>query len=310
MRVLVTGGTGFLGRRIVESLQQRGHDVHTPGRPEFDLLDAASTQQGIARIAPEAVVHPAAHYGGLGICVAEPVNIFRRNILMTLNLLEGVVGAGVRRLMTIGSACAYPGQVDGDMSEDDFWSGPLHPSVEAYGFTKKVQLVGMRAYAKQYPLLIQHPILTNLYGERDVFGEYRSHVAAALIKRFADAQQQGAREVTCWGTGQPVREFLYVGDAAEGVARLLETDYREPLNIGTGVGTSIKQLAELVARILKFEGRIVWDTSRPDGAARKVLDVRTMKEVLDWSAPTGLEEGLRKTLSWYLENKSEADARL
>src|SRR5262249_10876826 len=147
----------------------------------------------------------------------------------------------VKRFMSIGSACAYAGDVSGDMKESDFWAGPLHPSVESYGFTKKVQQVALNAYARQYGIKGQFPIITNLYGEHDVFGEYRSHVAAALIKRFADAKAAGAPEVVCWGTGKPVREFIYVGDAAEAVVRLLETDHFAPVNIGTGVGTTIKE---------------------------------------------------------------------
>jgi GDP-L-fucose synthase len=211
--------------------------------------------------------------------------------------------------MAIGSACAYGGHIAGDMREDDFWSGPLHASVEAYGFTKKVLQVGLHAYGKQYGMQGQLPLVTNLYGEHDVFGEYRSHVAGALIKKFADAVQSCAKEVVCWGTGSPVREFIYVGDAAEAVVRLLKTDYLEPLNIGTGVGTSIKELAETIARCVGFRGEIVWDGSKPDGVGRKVLDVTRMKEVLGWTPPTSLEEGLVQTIRWYLANKETADAR-
>jgi GDP-L-fucose synthase len=155
----------------------------------------------------------------------------------------------------------------------------------------------------------QFPLITNLYGEHDVFGEYRSHVAAALIKKFADAVRSGARQVPCWGSGQPVREFIYVGDAAEGIVRLLESGFTEPLNIGTGIGTSIKELAELVARFTGFRGEIVWDASKPDGVGRKVLDVSRMKRVLSWEPATSLEAGLEKTIRWYLANKETADAR-
>jgi GDP-L-fucose synthase len=153
------------------------------------------------------------------------------------------------------------------------------------------------------------PVVTNLYGEHDVFGEYRSHVAAALIKRFADAVLKGDRQVVCWGTGKPVREFIYVGDAAEAVARLLETDYAEPVNVGTGIGTSIKELADLTARFTGFKGDIVWDESKPDGVGRKVLDVTRMKEVLGWAPRNTLEAGLEKTIRWYMANKETADAR-
>jgi len=307
--VLLTGGRGFLGRRIAEALRGRGFDIETPGRPEFDLLDAASVEQTFESIRPEIIVHSAAYYGGLGICIAEPAQIFYRNVLMGINLLSAAARHGVKRFMTIGSACAYAGNVTGHMKEADFWAGPIHPSVEAYGFSKKVMQVGTKAYGKQYGLKGQLPLMTNLYGEHDVFGEYRSHVAAALIKKFADALQRGARQVVCWGTGEPVREFIYVGDAAEAVARLLKTDYFEPLNVGTGVGTSIRELAKLVASCVGFSGEIIWDASKPDGVSRKVLDVGKMKEVLGWSPPTSLAEGLEKTIQWYLANKELADAR-
>ncbi len=202
-RVVLTGGSGFFGRRIAEALRRHGYDVSTPGRPDFDLMDASLTRRAIDRLRPETIVHSAAYYGGLGICMAEPTQIFHRNIVMGANLLEAAARAGVRKIMAIGSACSYPGAVAGDMKEDDFWSGRLHPSVESYGFTKKVLEVGLRAYGRGYGIVGQMPIVTNLYGEYDVFGEYRSHVAAALIKKFADAVQSRAQRVVCWGTGDP-----------------------------------------------------------------------------------------------------------
>ncbi|MCW8128834.1 MAG: NAD-dependent epimerase/dehydratase family protein [Planctomycetota bacterium] len=307
--VLLTGGRGFFGRRIAEALTAHGYEVAAPSRPDFDLLDAGSVERVMKQIKPHTVVHSAAYYGGLGICVAEPARIFHDNTLMCVNVLDALPKAGVKRFVSVGSACAYPGNVVGDMKEDDFWSGALHPSVEAYGFMKKIQQVGARAYAKQFGILGQFPQITNLYGEHDVFTEYRSHVVAALIKKFADAKLSGAKEVVCWGTGKPVREFIYVGDAADGIARLMKTDYAEPVNIGTGVGTTIKELSELVAKHTGFTGRIVWDTNKPDGVMRKVLDVARMKQVLNWTPPHSLDAGLAKTIPWYLAHKETADAR-
>ena len=308
--VLLTGGRGFFGRRIAEALAARGYEVVTPSRPEFDLLDSCSVERVMKQVRPHTVVHSAAYYGGLGICVAEPARIFHDNTLMCLNVLDALPKADVRRFVSVGSACAYPGNVVGDMKEDDFWSGALHPSVESYGFMKKIQQVGARAYAKQFGINGQFPQITNLYGEHDVFTEYRSHVVAALIKKFADATLSGAKEVVCWGTGKPVREFIYSGDAAEGVVRLMGTDYGEPINIGTGVGMTIKELSEMVAKHAGFGGRIVWDTNRPDGVMRKVLDVSRMKQALDWSPPHSLDAGLAKTIQWYLAHKETADARV
>jgi GDP-L-fucose synthase len=307
--ILLTGGRGFFGRRIGEALSARGFPVVAPSRAELDLLDRASCVRALARIRPDMIVHSAAYYGGLGICVAEPVRIFRDNVLMFVHLIDAAAEAKVGRFMSIGSACAYPGDVAGDMREDEFWAGALHPSVEPYGFVKKVHQVGIHAYGKQAGMGGQLPIITNLYGEHDVFGEYRSHVVAALIKKFADATRAHADEVVCWGTGAPVREFLYVGDAAEAVARLAETDHAEPINIGTGVGTTIRELAGEIARLCGFQGRIVWDASKPDGVMRKVLDVSRMKQVLGWQPPTSLSAGLERTIRWYLANQDEADAR-
>ena len=308
-RILLTGATGFFGRRIAEALRQHKFDVVTPGRPDFDLMDAGSTLAGLKRLEPTSIIHSAAYYGGLGICMAEPTEIFYRNVQMGINLLEAAAKTGVRKMMAIGSACAYPGDVAGDMKEDDFWSGRLHPSVESYGFTKKVMEVGLRAYGRKCGILGQLPIVTNLYGEHDVFGEYRSHVVAALIKKFADAVSSQADKVVCWGTGSPMREFIYSRDAAEAVVRLFECGYTEPLNIGTGIGTSIKELAEMTGRLTGFKGEIVWDTSKADGVHRKVLDVSRMESILHWKPPTTLEAGLARTIRWYIENKAEADAR-
>ncbi len=308
-RILLTGATGFFGRRIAEALRQHKFDVVTPGRPDFDMMDAGSTLAGLKKLEPTSIIHSAAYYGGLGICMAEPTEIFYRNVQMGINLLEAASKTGVRKMMAIGSACAYPGDVAGDMKEDDFWSGRLHSSVESYGFTKKIMEVGLRAYGRKCGILGQLPIVTNLYGEHDVFGEYRSHVAAALIKKFADAVHSKADQVVCWGTGSPLREFIYVGDAAEAVVRLFECGYTEPLNIGTGIGTSIKELAEVIGRLTGFKGKIVWDTTKADGVGRKVLDVSRMESILHWKPPTSLEAGLNRTIRWYLENKAEADAR-
>lgn len=307
--ILVTGGSGFFGRRIVSALRDRGYRVHAPQRPEFDLFNFDSTLHTLNRVKPDTVIHSAAHYGGLGICMEEPANLFHRNTLMVANLLEACARSGVKRFVPIGSACAYPGNVSGDLREKEFWSGELHPTVEAYGFTKKIQIVGAKSFARQYGMQVQLPQFTNLYGEYDVFNEYRSHVAAALIRRFSDAVLAGDDKVVNWGSGDAVREFMYTGDAAEALVRLLETDYSEIINIGTGIGTSIRELANLVAEFTGFEGQIIWDSRKPDGIPRKVLDVSTMKRVLNWHPTTNLRDGLQKTILWYLSEKKEADRR-
>jgi len=217
--------------------------------------------------------------------------------------------AKVPKVQGIGSACAYPAKTSSDLHEEEFWDGELHPSVLAYGFSKKLQQVAMHAYKLKYGMKGQLPLLTNLYGEHDVFTEYRSHVVSALIKRYADAAIRGEDHLMNWGTGAPIREFMYVDDAAEACYRLAMTDYEGPLNVGTGIGTTIKELAELTAKHTGFKGQVRWDPSKPDGVMRKVLDVSKMKQVLGWTPPTELDAGLKRTIDWYLANKESADAR-
>ncbi len=311
MKVLLTGGAGFLGRHIVDAAAKAGHQIFFPRSREFNL----ETGEGIDRYMTalqekhgrlDAIIHSAAYYGGIGIIQSEPATVFTKNAQMGLTIFDVARRYGVKKILPIGSACAYPGYLDGDLIESKFWDGKLHDSVEAYGFSKKMLLVAQRAFYKQYKIESNHVILTNLYGPHDVFTEYRSHVVAALIKKFADARD----EVTLWGDGSPIREFLYVKDAATAIVKALELPHDiEPINIGTGVGTKIKELAELVQQYTDFKGKISWDTSKPNGAVRKVLDVKRMRETLKWSPEWPLAEGLSETVSWYLANKQEADAR-
>lgn len=300
MKIYVTGGSGFLGQHLLPRLADRGHDVAAPRSAEVNLMSVDAVKAFLQDFRPDTVIHSAAYYGGIGITEAEPVNLFYRNIVMTANLFEAVARSGVKQLLPVGSACAYPGHLTGDLKESDFWSGRCHASVEAYGFSKRVQFVGQTALHKEFGVSSVHLILTNLYGEHDEFGEYRSHVAAALIKKFCDAHAEGRPEVTCWGDGSPIREFLYAGDAAETIARMVGAEHDpDPVNVGTGTGTSIRELAEMIVDIVGYEGQVIWDTSKPAGVGRKVLDVSRMKRKLGWQPPTKLREGLERTIAWY-----------
>lgn len=309
--ILVTGGSGFLGRHIIENAENKGYKVLAPRSREFNL----ETNEGVREYMQQAVrdhdqidviIHSAAYYGGIGINKKEPATIFYKNMQMALNIFEAAKDFGVGKILPIGSACAYPGQITGDLNEDDFWEGRLHETVEAYGISKKIQLVAENAYYSQHGIESNHLILTNLYGPYDVFNEYRSHVLSALIKKFTDAD----RKVTLWGDGSPVREFMYVKDAAEAIVRAIELPHDlKPINIGTGEGISIKQLADTIQKHTGFKGEVEWDTSMPNGVQRKVLDTTRMRRIFDWEPQYSLDQGLKATIEWYMANKETADLR-
>ncbi len=313
--VLISGGSGFLGRRLVHFAEQAGYKVFAPSSKEMNLLDFyhADTYLKLLKsqnIQLDVIVHSAAYYGGIGINQEEPANIFYRNSQMAVNVFELAACNGIKRIVPIGSACSYPGHIIGDLDESDFWNGSLHDSVEAYGFSKKLQQVAQRAYYKQYGIESNHLILTNLYGPDDVFTEYRSHVVSALIKKFADAKIENRNEVVLWGDGSPIREFLYVDDAAKAIIKSIEIPHDiSPINIGTGKGTTIKELAEIVMEFTGFRGNLGWDTTKPNGTVRKVLKVQKMKDVLGYIPEFDLRAGLKNTIVWYINNKEIADAR-
>jgi GDP-L-fucose synthase len=308
MKIYLTGGSGFLGRNLLQRMNERGYEVLAPRSSEVDIMNAKQVFEFLQSEKPDAIVHSAAHYGGIGINQQEPANLFYRNTVMAANLIEAAGRVGVKRFVPIGSSCSYPGHIHGDLKEPDFWSGRLHDSVEAYGFSKKLQLVGLAATRKQYGISFNHLVLTNLYGEYDEFGEYRSHVLAALVKKFVDATMDEQAEVICWGDGSPIREFLYAGDAAEAIVRTVEMEHDpEPMNIGTGIGTSIRELTEMIVEFIGYHGKVTWDTSKPNGVARKVLDISKMKKTLGWAPPTDLRTGLKHTIDWYRENRAESD---
>ncbi len=300
MRVLVTGGSGFLGRQIVYSAQRAHYEVLLPRSREMDLMDLQSILRYLqTKPQVDAIIHSAAHYGGIGINVEEPANLFFVNSVMALNVWEAAACKRIPTVVSVGSACAYPGDLKGDFKESDLEAGPCHDSVVGYGMTKRVQLTCQKVYRKQHHINGAHPILTNLYGPNDEYGAYRSHVVAALIAKFCDATETKKDRVVCWGNGAPIREFLYVADAADAIVRSVKFPDAGCINIGTGVGTSIKELVDLLVELTEFKGEVIWDTSKPLGADRKVLDVSKARNVMDWTAPTKLKDGLATTIQWY-----------
>ena len=309
MKVMLTGGGGFFGSRIKAAFLRYGFDVYSPDLPELQLLDYESVLEHLSGYKPDIIVHSAAFYGGLGICMSEPLRLFYDNITFTANIFRALAEVPVKKTVVIGSACAYPADEHDDLMEQNFWSGVLHDSVESYGFSKKVNLVGQRSLERQNGTPYLHPVITNLYGPGDVFTEYRSHVVAALIKKFADAKLNGKETVELWGTGKPVREFIHVDDAADAVAFLIENEVTGVINVGTGVDTSIKELSEIIKKYVGFQGRIFWNTEKPDGIMRKVLNVTRLKEETGWKPKYDLRSGLEDTIKWYMENKETADLR-
>src|SRR3954463_7361772 len=311
-RVTVTGGAGVLGQHLVKRLEGLGARVYVPRQRDYNLTALDACLRCLLEHPCDMLFHAAAYYGGVGINVSQPATLYYTNLVMGANLMEAARLAKVAKFVAIGTACSYPGYLEGDLKEDDLWAGPCHASVVNYGLTKKMMAVQAQAYKRQYGLDSIHLILTNLYGPGDSYNPERSHVVAALVRKYVEAEIAKAPSVEVWGTGKPIREFLYVEDCADAIVLAAEkyADAAMPLNIGTGVGTSIRELAETTHAVSGFKGQMTWAVDKPDGAPLKVLDVTRMKQVLDgWVPPTRLRDGLARTVAWYRANKAQADAK-
>ena len=295
-RVLVTGGGGFLGSHLVERLERDGHDVVAARSADYDLTRVEDAERMFRDAGAELVFHLAAEVGGIGANRANPGRFWFANLQMGLNVLEQARLNETPKLVVLGTVCAYPKLTPVPFHEDDLWNGYPEETNAPYGVAKKSLLVGAQAYREQYGLRSIFVLPTNLYGPRDNFDLETSHVIPALIRKMLESPD----EVVLWGDGSPTREYLFVEDCAEGLVLAAERyDGPEPVNLGTGVETSIRETAELVAEAVGFDGRITWDTSMPNGQPRRSLDASRAEQLFGFRARTPLREGIARTVAWY-----------
>jgi len=308
MRVLVLGAMGFVGRWVIEKLKllKPEAELHeTSLRLGCDLRNNDQTDNLFRTTQPEYVINCAAYVGGIQYGYIYPAEIFFNNMQMILNIYEACKEYKIKRLIQPISNCAYPAK-ESLFKEENFWNGPLHESVMVYGMARKMMWTGAWAYAKQYGLDTISLILSNMYGPGDHFDEVRSHALGAMIKKIVDAKFENKNEVIVWGTGNPVREWLYVEDGAEALVRAIDiASYIDIINIGTGFGISVKELAYLIKEIVGWDGKIVFDRTKPDGAAYKTVDGSRGKILLGWTPQTDLKEGIQKTVEHYINIRNK-----
>ena len=293
--VTVTGGRGFLGAPTVRLLESLGAEVRSIRSSDHDLRDQRAARDAVD--GAEVVIHLAARVGGIGFNRRNPAPLAYDNLMMGANVFEASRNAGVAKLVAACSVCAYPKFTPVPFREDDLWNGYPEESNAPYGIAKKMLIVLSDSYRRQYGFDSCAPVLANLYGPGDNFDLEDSHVIAAMVRKYVEAAQRGDAEVTLWGTGSPSREFLYVDDAARALVLAAERyDSSDPVNIGTGTETRIRDLAETIAGLTGFEGNTVWDTTKPDGQPTRYLDVSRARERMGFEAEVGLEDGLRRTI--------------
>ena len=304
-RICVTGGAGFLGSFIQESLKKRGvTDIFIPLRKQYDLIEVSDIRRMLSDAKQDVIIHLAANVGGIGANMEHPAEFFYDNLMMGVQLIHESWKAGVEKFVAIGTICAYPKYTPIPFKEDDLWNGYPEETNAPYGLAKKMLLVQSQAYRKQYGFNSIYLLPVNLYGPRDNFNPKSSHVIPALIHKCYEAKLNHIPEVVIWGDGSPTREFIYAGDAAEGIVMAAEKyDGPEPVNIGSGMEISIKDLAELIARLIGYEGKLVYDTSKPNGQPRRALDVSRAREYFGFTAKMSFEDGLKQTIDYYISNR-------
>ena len=306
-RVCITGGAGFLGSFLAEKLRQRGADeIYVPLIEHYDLVKLEDIHRMLDIACPDIIIHLAALAGGIGANRARPADFFYINLMMGVQLMHEAWKYGVDKFVAIGTICAYPKFTPLPFQEEHLWNGYPEETNAPYGLAKKMLLVQAQAYRQQYGFNAVYLLPVNLYGPRDNFNLETSHVIPALIRKCVQARYKGEKEIDVWGDGSPTREFLYVEDAAEGI--LLATEMYngpEPVNLGSGVEISIKELANQIARLTGFTGQFIWDSSKPNGQPRRGLDIQRAVDKFGFRAQMTFEEGLRRTIEWFEENKNK-----
>ena len=300
--VMVTGGSGFLGTHLVEDLESRSEtvDIFVPRSDEYDLRYREEIKQALSDAEPDTVIHLAASVGGIGANRKNPGRYFYDNAIMGIELIEQARQFGVDKFTILGTICSYPEETPVPFSEGDLFEGYPEPTNAPYGIAKKALLTQSQAYREQYGFNSIYLMPVNLYGPRDDFDLESSHVIPAIIRKCVEAREAGDDAITAWGTGKPTREFLYVKDAAEGILDATERyDRSEPVNLGSGDEISIRELIETITDVTNFDGRIDWDTSKPDGQMRRCLDTSRAKQYFDWESTTDFETGLKRTVEWF-----------
>lgn len=305
-RIVLTGGTGFLGRHLASALAVRGYrDVAPIGATDYDLTLEPEVGRMLADRSPEVIIHLAAVVGGIGANRKHPGSFFYQNLMMGALLMEHARRQRVRRFLSVGTICSYPKITDVPFREENLWMGYPEETNAPYGLAKKMLLVQSEAYRREYGFDAVNVLLVNLYGPGDNFDPDSSHVIPALIRKCIEAAEARAAEVSVWGSGTATREFLYVEDAAQAIVTAAERlEGSDPVNIGSGREISIRDLATRVATLCGFTGRLVWDTTKPDGQPRRCLDTSKALARLGWHAATPFDEGLRRTVEWYRAERS------
>lgn len=303
--VAVTGGAGFLGSYVVERLRQCGcRDIFVPRSRDYDLVDRETVRRVFEAASPDLVIHLAARVGGIGANQANPGSFFYDNLMMGALLMEEARQRGIDKFVAVGTVCAYPKFTPVPFREEDLWGGYPEETNAFYGLAKKMLLVQAQLYRQQYGFNAIYLLPVNLYGPRDNFDPSSGHVIPALIRKCVEARERGDSHIVAWGDGSPTREFLYVEDAADAIVRASEHyDAADPVNVGSGLEISIRDLVRLIAQLTGYKGEVTWDTAKPNGQPRRALDTSKAERLFDFWARTPFQDGLRRTIAWYEETR-------